>query len=354
MFGGGAPGAFSFLKLLSALSGAGFLAAMTWLFRELGVPLAGRLILLILTGVSLTAWFHFAAFETYAPAMPFVALYLVALARLCRRPEPRTRDHVLCAGSLLIAGWVRLDLFRLAVLTAPLLLLPSWRGRRIDLLRMLMAVAVLGVAGNTLLAAGFMKLPLGRALVVPYTRFDRAELSDRLRREGHLTGPHLLDMGRAATLYSVLMPVTHREPGRTFLDPPHYTVDLQYRGEDALPSTRLFLNPARHLLEYALSAAALTAVVAVFVWTALGGLRRVAGGDPFHVGIAVQVVAAWLFFTWFNPHEPFLWAVGFLPFWMALLAARARRAGVATWVGIAVTAALVAGHNAFAFYLAFR
>lgn len=57
---------YAFLKLFSVLSGTAFFLVLTRIFHELGVAARVRIMLLILAGVSITGWFHFAAIESHS------------------------------------------------------------------------------------------------------------------------------------------------------------------------------------------------------------------------------------------------------------------------------------------------
>ena len=92
-FGVDSDSAFGYLKLFTALTGLAFLLALRFLFKEFGVPPFRRICFLLLAGLSVSAWFHFTAFETYCLAMPALVLYFVALHRLIRRGSRRLPDR---------------------------------------------------------------------------------------------------------------------------------------------------------------------------------------------------------------------------------------------------------------------
>jgi hypothetical protein len=353
LLGGGAGSLFFYLKLFTALCGAGFLAGMRALFRELGAGLGVRVVLLLLTGVSVSAWFHFAAFETHCLAMPALALYLLALARL-RRGEPRGAcDRLLLVGSLLVCGWTRVDLFRFAAGSVPLLLLPRMRRHARSFAVDLGLVALLGIAGNAWLVHSYSGDPFARALWAAFTRADRPELEEVIRTRRNLEPESLARVGRAVTLYSLAMPVD-LPPGRGFLAPPTYTLDLVYSGAGALPSTDLFAQPARNMLGSALSLLALVGVGTALVWAIALALARAVRGDVLHAALLLHALLGWPLYTWFNPHEPFLWAAEFMPLWVAMIADHLRGRDRPAALVVALLAACLLLHNWFAFYLPFR
>lgn len=354
LFGPGMESVYRYLKLFTALAGVAFLAAMRRLFVELGLGWPQRVVMLALSGVTLAAWFHFAAFETHALALPAFALYLVALARLARGGRRGWGDRLLLVAALLVCGWSRVDLFRFAVATLPILGLPRLRGRRLGLLGDLALVAVLGVAGNALLAMSYLGVPPSRAPLAALARGDRGELQGVLATPANLRPGPLAAVGRAITLYGIVMPVEPPAAGRGFLAPPTYEVDLQYSGQGVYPSTGLFLEPARNMAGSALSLTALAGVVAALAWGLGHSLARAARGDPFHAGLLLQAASGWLLYTWFNPLEPFLWVAEFVPLWMAMVAAVSRGRGRGLWGALAALAGIVLLHNLFAFYLPFR
>jgi hypothetical protein len=353
-YGPGLESAYRYLELFSALCGAGFLAGMAWLFRELGLRSAPRAALLALAGVSLSSWFHFAAFETHALAMPALALYLVALARLRNRAEAGLETHLLLVVSLLVCGWTRVDLFRLAVASAGLLLLPRLRQKRRALAADLALVALLGVAGSTWLAHTYLDVPLREAVTLLLERRERPMLGEQLGRIDNLGARELVRVGRAVSLYSVLMPIEKRDPGRSFFAPPTYRLDPTYRGRGVPPSSLLFHAPARNLLRTALSAVACVGLCGALLWAGAAGLRAAAGGDVLASTVLLQAVTGWLLYTWFNPREPFLWVAEFMPLWVVLLADGLRSRPAIQGIGYGLLAVAVFLHNGFAFYLPFR
>ena len=79
--------------------------------------------------------------------------------------------------------------------------------------------------------------------------------------------------------------------------------------------------------------------------------RRLDPGRPRPTNCAA---AGWVLYTWFNPFEPFLWSLEFMPLWVVMLADLARSGGRGTRVGLGLVALAVGTHNWFALYLPFR
>jgi hypothetical protein len=352
--GTGYPSAFAWLKLFTAACGLVFYALFRRVLVELGLGAAPRAVLLVLAGVSVSLWFHFSAFETHATALPALAAYLLALVRVRDRGQRTFADRALLVGSLLVLGWSRVDLFRFAAATAPLPFLPGARRHRRKLVIELVAVAVLGVSGNTLLAALYYGDSPWESKATVLDRHDRPDLRRRLGRAENLAPGHLLAVGRAVTVYSILAPIEPRDPERSFLAPPRYVLDLGGIEDGVNPETGLYREPATNLLGTALSALAFASVLAALGVAGATIVRRGMGGDPLHAMIAVQAVTGWLFYSFFNPHEPFLWVAEYLPPWVAAVGDAGSGWRRGPWIAVAIVAAAVAIHNVFAFYVPFR
>lgn len=350
----GMESTYRYLKLFTALCGLGFLSTMGWLFRELRLTAGARVVLLLLTGVSVSAWFHFAAFETHSLALPLLGLYLVALARVRSRPTRSPGDRLLLIVALVLCGLTRVDLFRFAVTSGLLVFLPQVRLRWRTLVFDLAIVALLAVAGSSLLATIYFDDLHDEVPTSALQRNDRANLEDRLWQVSNLAPSPLWNVARAVSVYSLLMPVEPRPADRSFFALPSYQFDPQRSGRPKSHSTGLFLQPMLNLTDYALPLVTLTGTLLALGWAILLTARRVGSLDPFHTLLAAQAGGGWLFYTLFNPFEPFLWIVEFLPLWIAMVADHSRNRALHHWFALAALAVLVATHNTFAFYLPFR
>ncbi len=352
-FGSSVDSAFAYLKLFTALAGLAFLVAMRQVLLELGLGPARRIALLVLAGVSVSVWFHSAAFETHVLALPALALWLLCLIRLRDSVHRPLRDRLLFVGSLLVMGWTRVDLFRFALLSAPLPFLPGarhwWRGLVVDL----GFVAVVGVAGLVLMTGAYLGLPPRAAATATFGRHERPELEQRLGRIENLHPRHLAAVGRAVSVYSLIMPVAPPDGVSSFSLPTN-RVESAADSSGAWAPTGLFRQHHRNLLGSPLSALAFIGVLAALIWAIAASLRRVLYGDPLHASIALQATGGWLLYTWFNPLEPFLWGVEFVPLWIVLIGEAGLDQPRRMWVGLVAVVALVGAHNLFAFYLPFK
>jgi hypothetical protein len=351
----GYDSAFRYLNLFTALTGLGFLLAFRWLLCELSLGMKGRAIILTLTGISVSTWFHFGAFETHGLTMPWIALYLVSLLRLTRRSQPTTWDHILFVGSLVALGCTRVEGIRFALVSVVLLLLPGMRALRRPIVRDLAVAGALFFATSSALAVNYLDRPAdsARNLTIMFERWDRPSLDARLRTVQNLSPRHLLEVGRAISFYSVLMPIgdPRDRPTAGLSSPEERELG---KSVDGGTSGWLFLQPLRNLAAHPVALAALLGLAALLLTTLLLGIRRMAHGDAFLTVVACQWLFGWLLYTWFNPFEPFLWALGFLPLTMAAVAEVAPGNSRWYWPAVGVLAITVALHNWQWFYLQFR
>ena len=346
--------AFHYLKLFTVLSGLLFLVALRRLLLELRLGSPQRCALLLLTGVALPVWFHFSAFETHCLAVTAVVLYLLALAKL-RVPGVRSPGaRALFIVSLLAAGWLRTDLFRFAAASAVLPLLPALRLRWREWMLDLAIVAVLGLAGSAVMAWGYLGVRPDEVLSTLLMRDDCVELEQSLERPANLSPGPLLRVGRAVSLYAFAMPVEPRPPGAGIAVLPHYVFRGSWTPGQLQPSSLLFHQPARNLLGYALSLLAALGMAGLLCGAAVFSVRRAMAGDALLTMVWVQAITGWLLYTWFNPVEPFLWGLEFVPLWMVTIAESWRDRGRLAWAFLTVTAFLLAAHNLFAFFLPFQ
>lgn len=336
-FGSGIESAYRYLKLFTALTGLGYLMALRGLLRDLGLRSSRRTILLALAGVSVSSWFHFAVFETHCLAMPALALYLATLVRLRRGGPRRPRDRVLFVGALVTASLTRVDLWRFALVSLALPLLPSLRRHWRTLAADLAAVALLGVLASTFFArAYFGDVSLKRASSVTFIRWDRPELRRKMRRFENVRPAELLTVGRAISLYTFAMPVTS-----------------QAEADPARAVPRHFREPLATVMGHPIALMTMGTVVAGLFWALIVNVWWAARSDPLASMLVLQWGAGWLFYTWFNPWEPFLWGLEFHLVSVVAIANAARSSPPPVWSALAVGAALLAVHNFVYFYLLF-
>ncbi len=331
--------AFRFLKGFTALTGLGFLVTVVMLFRRIGLPVAIRCTLLAITGVSVTAWFNFAGFETHSLAMPAIGLYLMVVLRLAKGQTFRRRDQLMLILSLVFCGLSRTDLWRFWALSVFLPVLPVFRAHWKKLFISLGIAGLLGAAGFVALTNVYFRVPVAEVPTLLLERKDRRD--PRLARASNLTLDNLVDVGRATSVYTILMPVVEGAD------------DPVRRYRRRAPKVAYFSEPLATMLNRPLSAVALLGVMMLFA-IALGfSLVRMARGDPLHWAIAIQWLPAWLFYTWWNPAEPFLWGLEFLPLSMAIVATTCARAPRLTWIALSVLLSVVILHNIHYFYFVF-
>jgi hypothetical protein len=231
-------------------------------------------------------------------------------------------NHLLLIGSLLFAFWTRSDQWRLPVAMALSLLLPQARGRGLFL--DLVAFGALLPVGYCLLASSYFHVPLMQAVRKLAERHDRPELAPLLMTRANLTTRDLLRVWRANAFYSHLMPV----------------------GEPLSP----FSSKLTGLLHSPLSLLALVGVGAGLFTTSVRSLQRLVRGDPFHLLLWASWIMGWLFYTWFNPREPFLWILQFGVLQIVALAdswPKGKKWPLVALVGVTM---LVATHNTVFFW----
>jgi len=324
-FGGGLASAYRFLKLFTAATGAGYLVAFRYLCVQQGLGSLQRCLALVLAGLSVGPWFHFAAFETFGLGLPPLVLLLAAVsARLRARDESRW-NHAVIVGCLLVGVWSRTDQVRLWGTLGLLLLHPATKGLRRGLALDLVVFAALAPLGFALLLGDYYDLPLGAALGKASERNDFVDFRARYMLLGNLR--YFWRVLRANSIYGVLMPVS--EWGSPF----GTNVNGFFRRPLSLP--------------------ALGSVLFLLGHTALQSARKALAGDGYHAFLWASWLGGWVFYTWFNPHEPFLWVAHFAVLFVAALADTWRQERWFTWA-VAAAGLLVAAHNFQYFVLRYR
>ncbi len=318
--------AYRFLKGFAVVTGIAFLIALVFLLRAMELPLSIRLAIVLMAGTAVTAWFHFAAVETHSLGMWALCLYLLILFRLIRQSQFGWREQGLLFVALTFAALCRADLWRFIVLTLPLLLVPSLTRFRRRLAVILGTVLAVGLAGYLLLNIFYVGVPLKSISDTLFSRRDRPSLKSDVRTTDNFKSPFPAQMLRATTIYSILAPV----------------------GDD------YFLSTLKGMTTRPLPCSALVLLALIWarlLWHLLVKLKE----KDWFVGIvALQWIAAQVFYTWYNPHEPFLWLLEFLPLFIVLLADSCRRPGLLFRVLLPATAILVCAHNWVYFLLPYR
>lgn len=346
---------YRFLKGFTALCGLGWLLMMRQVFVELEMARALRVALLGLAGVSVSAWFHVSAFETHALALPAMGGWLWAVARWDRARHRTGFSRVVMVLSLVVGALCRIELLFVPLVAFSVLALQSGGREARKLLAELGLVVGLAVGGSALLAWGHLEYAPQDSVTAAFSRQDRPSIEDQLMRVEHLQPGYVLQVARAVSVYSVVMPVMAVPAEHPFAAPPQFSVDqVSSRFGQLQGDTQLFREPVQNLLGTAVSAAALVCTLPLLAGGLLGGLWEAKRGNRVAAASLAVGLSGLLLYTWFNPHEPFLWGVEFLPLWLiwiGLFCRRLNRFGV-VWVFAA--AGSVAVHNWYAFFETFR
>jgi hypothetical protein len=211
---------------------------------------------------------------------------------------------------------------------------------------------ILGAAGCMLLSYAYLG-STDNIAAATLTRQDRATLAARLARVENLALNNLIVVGRAISFYSVVMPVRDSGPAKNSLGQSEDSETLPSSQQLSVPSQQqpkpIFGEPLRNLLLSPTGLLALCGVALVLGRAAVLCPVEASAGHAFHLMVAIQWMTGWLFYTWFNPFEPFLWSAEFMPLYIAAFAAATR--SVRWWAATAIVSVLVAVHNWQHFYL---
>ncbi|HSC87946.1 MAG TPA: hypothetical protein VLC09_11770 [Polyangiaceae bacterium] len=320
LFGGGLLSAFAFSKAFSAATGALFLTMFRQLCVDCGWRAFDRCSLLVFAGLSASTWFHFAAFETWSLTLAPLLTFAWALRRRVRLGDQSLFNHCLLIGSCVLMLWARTDQWRAPFAVGLLTLLPSLRALRRGLYLDLVAIGVLAPLGLAFLISDYLGVDWASGARTMLERKDFAELQPYLMQWDNLR-PHVLwRCLRADGLYALLAPLD----------------------DGAVPfgaNTRAFWQEPRTL-------PALLAVTAFLVTTFLLTARRVVAKDAYQMALAFCWIAGWLFYAWFDPHEPFLWTVHFAVLTFAAFADSGPELGPRVRIPLGALAVLTACHNA--------
>jgi len=142
----------------------------------------------------------------------------------------------------------------------------------------------------------------------------------------NLTAENLSRMTLATTVSTVIMPI----------------------------GTRKFVGPLDGIGEHAgaMLTVALWVVIFLIAGWATWKNRKISG--PLAACILMNWGAGLMLYTWFNPHEPFLWLLEFLPFLVLFLGNGLKKSGNKVWVLISICILFIFVHNVFFFYLPYR
>jgi hypothetical protein len=317
---------YMFLKGFTVLTGTAFMILLSRVLWEMGLPLFPRILLLLLSGISVTAWFNFSAIEAHSLGMAGIALYILVILRLTRFGQFRLQEQLMLGVSLTFLFLCRLDLVRFFLATALLIPLPRYRAywRRLSLV---LATAFLASCLLYLpLTSIYFKVPLSDAPKTLLHRDDPGRLEKVLGRRQNLTVSNLSRMSLATTISTVIMPV----------------------------GTGKFRDPLAGIMTHPMFAVTLICYLIVLIRMASATWRDRKSSGPFVAGILVNWVVGLGLYTWFNPGEPFLWLLEFLPLIVVLLGNGLKQGTVREWVLIGVGTFLILFHNTLYFYLPYR
>ena len=282
-------------KLLSTVSGALAVSLLYWL----GAALTGRRLFAavpaLLLGGCAGWWFFSATVDTY---MPHVCASVGALG-LCllylRNPSPTIAAGL--GGLIGLSTLLRTD--GVLLLPLALVLLRAGRGWWQHGLALGACGLVLGVGGYFVLAHGFYDVPWGEVPAWALNSLERPEQPNPWGRIENLSGENLALVGVNHGLYTVALPELDRTgDARIWVT---YTGAgwgglLFYLGvltNAVLVGAR---DTRRAWREQDLAGAFVPAIVLVWIASRVG------------------------FFTWWNPYDPFLFAVMSLPaLWLLLV-----------------------------------
>jgi hypothetical protein len=253
-------------------------------------------------------------------------LYILALLRLTHFGQFRLQEQLMLGVSLAFMFLCRLDLVRFFVATALLIPLPHYRAhwRRLGLV-----LATAFLAGGLLylpLTSMYFKVPLSDAPKTLLHRDDPGRLQGVVGTRHNLTASNLSRMSLATTISTVIMPVG---PGK-------------------------FREPLAGVTTHPMFAVTLMWYLIVLVRMASATWRDRKSSGPFVAGILVNWAVGLGLYTWFNPGEPFLWLLEFLPLFVVLLGNGLKQGGFKEWGLIGIGIILILVHNTVYFYLPYR
>ncbi|MCP2499962.1 MAG: hypothetical protein NCA08_00080 [Deltaproteobacteria bacterium] len=316
---------YLFLKGFTVLTGIAFTILLSRLLWEMDLRLYHRILLLLLSGISVSAWFNFSAFETHSLGMAGIALYLLVILRLTRLGQFQLQEQFMLGVSLVFMLLCRTDLARFFVATALLIPLPRYRAHWRRLVLVLAAALLAGSLLYTSLASVYLDRPMSEVPKVLFQRED-PDLAPILGTVRNLTAENLSRMTLATTVSTVIMPIGKRK----FVGP------LEGMGEHA----------------GAMLTVALWIVLLLIAGWATWKNRKNSG--PLAACILMNWGVGLLLYTWFNPHEPFLWLLEFLPLLVAFMGNGLKKIGNKVWVLISIGILFILIHNIMFFYLPYR
>ena len=317
--------AYLFLKAFTLLTGIAFTILLSRLLWEMDLRPFHRILLLLLSGISVTAWFNFSAFETHSIGMPGIALYLLVILRLTRLGQFRVQEMLLLGVSLVFLVLCRLDLARFIVATALLVPLPGYWAHRRRLVPVLAATLLAGGLLCSSLAAAYFDRPLSEGPKILFQRED-PDLKSVLGTVRNLTPENLSRMTLATAVSTMIMPIGKRK----------------------------FVGPLDGIDAHAGALNTVVLWVLIFLIAGWATWKNRKNGGALAMCILVNWGVGLMLYTWFNPHEPFLWLLEFLPLLVVFLGNGLKKSGNKVWVLVSIGILFLLIHNVLFFYLPYR
>jgi hypothetical protein len=228
-------------------------------------------------------------------------------------------------ASLVFMLLCRLDLARFFVATALLIPLPRYRVHWRRLALVLAAALLAGGLLHSSLASVYLERPLSE---VPKTLFQRddPDLKSVLGTVRNLTAENLSRMTLATTVNTVIMPIGKRK----------------------------FVGPLDGIGEHAGAMLTVALWAVIFLIAGWATWKDGKNSGPLAACLLVNWGVGLMLYTWFNPHEPFLWLLEFLPILVVGLGNGLKKSSNNVWVLISIGILFLLIHNILFFFLPYR
>lgn len=316
---------YTFLKLFAVLSGTAFFLLLIRIFHELGLAFRPRILLLLLTGVSVSAWFNFAAIESHSIGLFGIGIYVLALLRIVQRRKFDRTEQILLGFALVFVVLCRLDLIRFFLATAFLLPLPYFREHWRRISATIVAAAIVTAVAYPALASLYFQRSIVESAGLIIDRRDRADLSESLGTVKNLTPGNVVLMIQSTFISSVIMP----------------------SGDSR------FKKPIEGVTAHPLSMIAAAAYLLALIKAGSNTWKTGRRSRVFATALLINWAVGILLYTWFNPQEPFIWLLEFLALLSVLLANGFREDSSGHSAILFVVLVLVLMNNVTFFYLPF-
>ncbi len=317
-------------KLLSVLAGAAGVSLLFLFGHRYGGRLGPALILALLVAGTSSYWFFASTIDTYLPGV-FASILSLGLALRCVRDQ-RMASYGALGAAMGLAFLLRTDGFLLAPLAGVALLAPERRLRRVG--ASLAAAGLVGGVGYAVLARAFYDVPPAEVASFALGHQERKRVEKgKWARAKNLRPRHLEIVLANHLVYGIVLPDLSRTR-----------------------NPRVLQRMAKH--RYGPFTLGVLAAFAVFMAVEHGrrgaAAVRARNAEPL---VLLGVALCWLlvrvvFYTWWDPFDPFLFAVTSVPaLWLLALLFVApsgtapERAPAAALAAAAVLGAAVWIHN---------